>query len=75
MNLDDYPDLIKADGLDDAIVGVINRCGTQALCYDINKVIAILMQDMPEEDAWEYFYYNIEGCYVGEHTPVYLTFL
>jgi hypothetical protein len=75
MNLDNYPDLIKADGFDDAIIGVINRCGTQSLCYDQNKVIQILMQDMNEEDAWEYFHYNVAGSYVGESTPVYLTFL
>jgi len=73
--IEDYPDLMQAEGLEEAIVGVINRLGTQALCYDLNKVIDILMRDMSEEEAWEYFYYNIEGCYVGENTPVYLTYL
>jgi len=73
--IEDYPELVQADGLEEAIVGVINRLGTQALCYDLDKVINILMRDMSKEEAWEYFYYNIEGCYVGENTPVYLTYL
>ena len=25
---------------------------------------------MDEDDAYEYFYYNISGAYVGELTPI-----
>lgn len=67
-----YPDLLKADGFDEAIIGVVERIGVQAICYDKDKVIEILMKDMPYEEAIEYFEYNIAGAYVGESTPFYL---
>lgn len=73
MLSEEYPDLLKADGFDEAIIGVVERMGTQALCYDTEKVIEILMRDMSEEEAWEYFQYNIAGAWVGEHTPFFLT--
>jgi|TARA_R110000868_G_scaffold94436_1_gene260504 hypothetical protein len=73
MLSEEYPDLLKADGFDEAVIGVVERLGTQAICYDTEKVIEILMRDMSEEDAWEYFQYNIAGAWVGEHTPFFLT--
>ena len=73
MLSEQYPDLLKADGFDEAVIGVVERLGTQAICYDTEKVIKILMRDMSEEDAWEYFQYNIAGAWVGEHTPFFLT--
>ena len=36
------------------------------------KVIDILMRDMPEEEAWEYFDFNIAGAFVGELTPIFI---
>ena len=75
MNLENYPEILKADGFDEAIIGIVNRCGQDVLCYDQNKVIDILMRDMTEEEAIEYFHYNIAGSYVGEATPVDLTYL
>jgi hypothetical protein len=70
---DNYPDLMKADGFDEAIVGVVRRMGgLMAICYDTDKVIEILMEDMSEDEAWEYFEFNILGAWVGEHTPVFL---
>ena len=27
---------------------------------------------MSQEDALEHFYYNIEGSYVGDYTPIYI---
>jgi hypothetical protein len=70
--IEEYPDLLKADGFDDAIIGVVQRIGLQAICYDTHKVIEILMKDMSEEDAWDYYSYNLLGAYVGESTPVFL---
>lgn len=28
------------------------------------------MRDMSEEDALEYYYYNMSGAYVGEGAPI-----
>ena len=69
---EEYPDLLKADGFDDAIIGVVERIGVQAICYDQEKVIEILMKDMTYEEAVEYFEFNIAGAWVGESTPFFL---
>ena len=68
----EYPELLTADGFDKAIVGVVHRMDTMAVCYDKNKVIEILMEDMSYEDAIEYFEFNIAGAWVGESTPFFL---
>lgn len=59
---------------DKAIVGVVSNIKNQAVCYDVSKIIKILMKQdkMTEEEAREYFEFNIMGSWVGEHTPVYL---
>ena len=69
---EEYPELLTADGFDKAIVGVVHRMNTMAICYDKNKVIEILMEDMSYEDAIEYFEFNIAGAWVGESTPFFL---
>ena len=70
---EEYPDLLKADGFDEAIIGVVQRMGIQAICYDQDKVIDILMGDgMTYEEAVEYFEFNIAGAWVGESTPFFL---
>ena len=70
--IEDYPDLLKLDGFDEAILGVVERIGLQAICYDTHKVIEILMKDMTEEEALDYYNFNMLGAYVGESTPVFL---
>ena len=70
---EEYPDLLKADGFDEAILGVVQRMGIQAICYDQDKVIDILMEDgMTYEEAVEYFEFNIAGAWVGEFTPFFM---
>ena len=79
MTLEDiierYPDIeiLKADGFDDAVIGIEERSGR--LVYDVNLMISILIVDegMSEEDAIEYLDYNVIGAYVGEQTPIYIT--
>jgi hypothetical protein len=72
MISDEYPDLLTIDGFDEAVIGVVERAGLLAVCYDRNKIISILMRDMNEEQAIEYYEFNILGAYMGESTPVYL---
>jgi hypothetical protein len=59
------------------------------VAYDVEKMIQILMKDMEVEEeeleegetienkkyemALEYFYYNIQGAWMGEFTPVFIT--
>lgn len=65
-----YPEdvFLKADGFDEAIIGVDEI--TMRLIYSVRKCIEILMRDMEEEEAVEYFNYNVSGSYVGEKTPI-----
>lgn len=69
-----YPDegFVKADGFDDAIIGITTD---GRLVYSIDTIIKILKKDMSEDDAYEYFYFNIEGAYIGEHTPLYINLI
>ena len=71
----DFDDaILTADGFDDALVGIVERFGQPDIaCYDKEKCIEILAKDMSYEEATEYFYYNVIGSYVGEHTPCYLS--
>ena len=73
---EDYPDLLVMDPeyLDAAILGVVTRIGLEAVCYDMNKVIRLLIDHdrMTEDEAMEYIDYNMRGAWVGEHTPVFL---
>ena len=69
--LDAYDDelLLKADGFDDAIIGIDDK--SMRLIYSIAKCINILVaQGMSYEEAQEYFEFNTQGSYVGEKTPI-----
>jgi len=69
----DNPAALTADGYDDAMIGIGSRCGQPDLIvYDVETVIEILMQDMSEEEAREFFDFNIGGSWVGEGTPIWL---
>jgi hypothetical protein len=60
--------ILKADGFDEAIIGI--ETDSMRLIYSVSKCIEILCKDMSEEDAIEYFDFNISGSYVGEQTPI-----
>lgn len=71
---EEFGDLLFADGFDEAILGVAERIGMEAVvAYSTPKIIEILSRDMTEEEAVEYFEFNILGAYVGERTPVFVT--
>lgn len=61
-------EILKADGFDDAIIGIDEF--SMRLIYSVSKCIEILCRDMSEEEAVEYFDYNVKGSYVGEKTPI-----
>jgi len=61
-------EFLKADGFDDAIIGVDET--TYRLIYSVSKCISILEADMDTEEAVEYFEYNVKGSYWGEKTPI-----
>lgn len=66
--------LLKVDGFDDCYLGVGESFGDHpALIYDYEKIIQQLKQDgMSEEEAIEYYEFNILGSYIGEKMPIFL---
>ena len=72
MISEEYPELLILDGFDEAIIGVVERAGLLAVCYDKSKILRILTRDMSEIEALEYYEFNILGAYMGESSPVYL---
>jgi hypothetical protein len=78
MNLEEiiemFPDeeFLKADGFDNAIIGV--EPNTMRLVYNRDKMVETLIQDekMDEVDAIEYLEYNTWNAYFGEKTPIYI---
>ena len=66
--------MLKADGFDEAIIGVARRCSQpDLLAYSVTKCLEILMEDgMTYEEAQEYFEFNVAGAWVGEETPVWV---
>ena len=68
--LEAYPDetFLKADGFDEAIVGVSEA--DICLIYSVTKCLEILEKDMSQEEAVEHFMFNVAGSYMGEQTPI-----
>ena len=64
---------LLADGFSEALIGMGNRFTYDVAVYDYAKCIKILAKEMSQEDAEEYFEFNVIGAYMGEHTPVFIT--
>lgn len=64
----DEETFLKADVFDKAIIGVDET--SMRLIYSVKICIEILMSEMSEEDALEYFNFNVNSAYVGEKTPI-----
>ena len=73
---DYYPELLKADGFDDAILGISMRADrTPVIAYNYWACVEILMEGdggMSMDDAVEYLDYNVLGSWVGENTPTFV---
>jgi hypothetical protein len=65
-------EILKADGFDDCVLGYDYQWdGTIRLIYSVDKIIkSLIKQGMEEEEAIEYFEFNMRGAYVGEKTPI-----
>jgi hypothetical protein len=65
--------LLLVDGFEDAFVGIGRQFGKPIAVYDRFQCIEQLIKEgMTEEEAEEYFQFNVEGAYVGENTPIFL---
>jgi len=69
------PDVLLADGLDDAFIGVTENTHTSPKAvYDLDKCVEVLMRrdGMTRDDAEEFLAFNTTCCYVGDRTPIYV---
>ena len=75
-DIDEYAEgAIILDGLDDAIIGIVEEFGNgPRILYSKNKILTILCErgEMTYSEAVEFFDYNIIGLYAGEQNPVFL---
>jgi hypothetical protein len=76
----DIKDYVSEDALllepreryDSCIIGA--TYDGEKIIYDAVKIIEALIEEdeMTEDDATEYFEFNILGAYLGENTPIYV---
>lgn len=67
------PDAVKIENFDECIIGMCNTFHGAVLLYDENLIIEQLKKGMTEEEAWEYYDFNILTTNYGEYSPVFLT--
>jgi hypothetical protein len=81
MNIKDYDideiaeGAILLDGLDDAILGVVEEFGNSPrVLYSKHKILTILCKrdGMTWSESEEFYDYNILGLYAGEQNPIFL---
>lgn len=68
--------MLLADGFEKAFIGITipSPNKNEVAVYDYATCIDVLMKrdGMNEEDATDYFYFNVVGAYVGDYTPVFV---
>ena len=66
--------ILEPDSFDEAIVGIVQRIDRDpVVCYSVDKIIKVLTESgMDDDEAYEYYEYNILGAYMGETTPMFL---
>lgn len=70
------PDATYPTGMEEAIIGIGERCGQPALfVVSAEKCVELLMRDsgMGREDAVEFYDFNVAGAWVGDHTPIFMS--
>lgn len=64
------------DGFDEAIIGMAERINLgPVVAYDVEKILEIMIErdEMTYEEAMEFFDFNIQGAWMGDFTPIYIT--
>ena len=70
---EDNPDVLKADGLDDGIIGHAMYLGRMVLVYDFERCVRLLMElhEWSRTDALDWMDYNVvDGA--GGGSPVFV---
>jgi len=68
-------DALLADGFDDALLGFGRQNYRDVAVYNVDRCIEILQSrdGMSEEDAVEFFEFNVVGSWVGPNTPIFMS--
>ena len=71
---DDEPEILFADGYDEAIAGTIWDGERTRVVYKVEDILNILMErdEMTYDEASEFFDINLAGSHMGVYTPLYL---
>jgi len=66
--------IVLLPSLEHAFVGTMMRFGAEPVaCYDFDAIIAGYIADgMTEQEALEFFEYNVLGAWFGERMPCFL---
>lgn len=76
IDINEYAEgAVLLDGLEDAIIGITEEFGgNRRILYSRDKIIQILCErdSMTEEEAQEFYEFNILGLHVSEQNPVFL---
>lgn len=65
--------IMIVNGFEEAFLGYATQFNTTFAVYDREKCIDILSREMSYDEAVEYFEFNVQGAYVGENTPAFLS--
>ena len=67
-------EMLKADGFDEAALGIAVGANYEVLIYDYDKMVDVLVKrdGMDGDEAREYLDFNVLRAYVGEGTPLVL---
>lgn len=71
-------EFLLADGLEEAFIGVVyGKSRNPVTCYDRAHCISVLMMrdEMTEDEAEEFFSFNVDDAWIGPHTPMFLTIM
>jgi hypothetical protein len=65
-----------ATGHEDAFIGICQQFNRTFAVYDRAKIIASFIADgMTEDEAEEFFEFNVQGAWVGEATPGFVSLM
>lgn len=75
IDLENCEGAVILDGLDGAIISIVDSFEGPRILYSTDKIITILMgrDEMSEEEALEFFSFNILGLYAGSQNPIFLS--
>jgi hypothetical protein len=58
-------EVVTLDGFDKALIGLATQAHRDVSVYSYERIIELLMDDMSEEDAEEWFQFNMTGYVDG----------